>query len=281
MSETIETVAAPVAAPPAPDPVTEANRAIDEAPGENDGEPKPDEAKPADDAKPDEKPKAEKTPEQRALERAERKIDRLVRQREELRAQLNQGLPNAQIQGTNQPESDDSEPLTLSRAELQALIDKRAKEIAPTISEQQAEIEHRRKVVGTLAKAWGQEKFDALASDLDEALGGLADRSGKPKPATDAIFEADEPKALIEYLADPDNADEADALARMSPIQVGRAIAKLEAKLAAKPETKPQPSKAPPPLEPVKGQGTLAKDPNAMTDAEFATWRRRQIAQRH
>ena len=253
---------------PVADAALEANRVIDAAEGEN--------VELQDEPKAEEKPKPEKTPEQRALERAERKIDRLVRQREELRAQLTR----EPIASTNGPESDDSEALTLSRAELQALVDKRAKEIAPRISEQQTEIEHRRKVVGELAKTWGQEKFDALAADLDEALGGLADRSGKPKPATDAIFEADEPRALIEYLADPDNADEAEAIARMSPIQVGRAIAKLESKLAAKPVEKPQASKAPAPIERVNGQGDLK--PRALTEvrtqAEFEKRRREYLA---
>lgn len=226
----------------------------------------------------EEKPKPEKTFEQRQIERQARKIDRLVKQREELRARLEQGgLQARQIGDTNGAQADDTEKLSLSQAELQELIDKRAREIAPVIKEQQAAIEHRRKVVDGLAKDWGQEKFDALASDLDEAFDGLADRSGQPKPATDAIFESDDPKALIEYLADPEHADEAEAIAQMDALRAGRAIAKLEAKLA---QAKPQPSKAPPPLEPVKGRGELDPDPSRMTDAEFAAWRRRQIAQR-
>ncbi len=51
----------------------------------------------------------------------------------------------------------------------------------------------------------GRQKFDAYASDLDDAFGGLVGQDGKPKPATDAIFESEMPAALIEYLADPEN----------------------------------------------------------------------------
>ena len=229
-----------------------------------------------------EEAKPEKTPEQRALARAERKIDRLVRQREELRAQL--GRPgNAQDlrQGAGNDkittEQEDADSVSLSRAELQRLVREEAAKLAPTIKEQQAEIEQRQKVVQGLAKSWGQEKFDTLAADLDDAFGGLVDAKGQPKPATDAIFEADDPASLIEYLADPDHADEAEAIARMSPIQAGRAIAKLESTIAAaKAEAKPKPSKAAAPLEPIRGDGktTVSRVP---TDPKaYMEWANKQ-----
>lgn len=225
-----------------------------------------------------EEAKPEKTPEQREIERSRRKIDRLVRQREELRAQLNGRLQESPIDDTNRTTQDDSETLSLSRAELQRLVKEEASRLAPVVKEQQAEIEHRQSVMQSLAKTWGQERFDELASDLDEVFSGLADRSGKPKPATDAILEADEPAAVIEYLANPDHADEAEVISRMGPIQAGRAIAKLEAKLqAARAEAKPKKSSAPAPIEASRGQGTAPSGyhPN-MTDAQYAAWRKSQ-----
>jgi hypothetical protein len=124
-------------------------------------------------------------------------------------------------------------------------------------------IEHRQGIVKALAKEWGQEEFDAKASELDEVFGGLADAQGRPKPATDAIFEADNPKAVIEYLTDPDNADEAERIARLPAVRAGREIARLEAKLEAeKAKAKPKPSNAPKPLEAVKGGGV----PSGMPD---------------
>ena len=223
----------------------------------------------------------EKTPEQRELDRARKKIDRLVRQREELRAQVPraQNLRPGQIAGTNQQPQDDSEPLTLTRAKLQQIVQEEAARLVPAIKEQQAETEQRQKVVASLAKSWGRERFDELAEDLDRSFGGLADAHGRPKPATDCIFEADDPAALIEYLADPENDEEAEALGRMNDRQAGRAIAKLEAKIAGRSD-KPRASNAPRPLNAVRGTGSVDKDPSAMSDPEFAAWRRRQIAQR-
>ena len=184
------------------------------------------------------------------------------------------------IDGTNQTEQDDSDSLSLSRQELAALIEKEAKKLAPVLKEQETVIEQRRRVAEGLAKSWGQDKFNALASDLDAAFDGLTDAKGQPKAAADAIFEADDPKSVIEYLADPDNAAEAAAIARMSAVQAGRAIAKLESKLEAKKSTdKPQASKADAPIEPERGRGTVKSD--APTDmAGYMAWANKQYARR-
>jgi len=225
------------------------------------------------------------TPEERELRRIRRGIDRRTAQLEEDRAEAAQaraeaeqlrqqlGLTHKRQESNNSNQSEDGETLSLSRADLQKLIDDRAKELAPTIKQQADEIEHRRSIVGKLAKEWGADKFDELASDLDDAFGGLADRTGKPKAATDAIFESDSPKALIEYLADPDHAEEASALARMTASQAGRAVAKLEAKLAAE---KLQPSKAAAPIEAVRGGGSTKTAPDA-SDAGYIDWKIKQI----
>lgn len=229
-------------------------------------------------AKPEgeEPPKKEKTQEQREIERLRRRVDSLTRQKYELRAAAPQ-----QPQQKEDPEHGD-EPVTLSRAELQRMVAERAEKLAPSITEQRAEIERRNGTVKALSKEWGQEEFDAKASDLDAAFEGLTDAQGRPKPATDAIFDADNPKAVIEYLTDPDNADEAESIARLSAARAGMAIAKLELKLKeAAAKAKPQPSNVAKPLEAVKGGGVPTKDPSQMTDREFAAWRRGHIAKRN
>lgn len=237
-------------------------------------------------AKIEEEPaKKEKTAEEREIARLRKIVDRRTKRigsMEERLAEIEGGLRARPIGATNETEEVNSEPLSLSRAELQRLVTEEARKLAPSISEAQAEIEHRRKVVDGLAKSWGQEKFDALAEDLDAAFGGLTERNGKPKAATEAIFESDAPQALIEYLADPDHTDEAEAIGRMSAVQATRAITKLETKLAqAKAADKPQPSKAAAPIEAIRGSGTLSTGYRAdMSDAEFATLRARQKAQR-
>jgi hypothetical protein len=211
--------------------------------------------------------KKEKTPEQREIDRLRRRVDNLTRQKYELRA----SVPQAQQAET--PKVGDDEPVTLSRAELQKMVAEQAKQLAPTINEQKAVIEHRQGIVKALAKEWGQEEFDAKASELDDAFGGLADAQGRPKPATDAIFEADSPKAVIEYLTDPDNADEAERIAGLSAVRAGREIAKLELKLkeeAAK--AKPKPSNAAKPIESVKGGGVPAGMPDPSNTKAYIAW---------
>ena len=210
--------------------------------------------------------KPTKTPEQRELDKARRRIDRLTKRLHERDAVENYRASQEPVHNA----ANDDEQVTLSRAELQAQIQQEARKLAPTMKQQQAVIEHRQAVVAALDKEFGTARFNEIAEDLDSALGGLSDRNGVPKPATDAIFESENPKALIEYLADPDNEDEAEAIGRMSAVQAARAIVKLEAKLSSK----PQPSKATEPIAAVKAAATGKKSIFEMTDAEFFKSRR-------
>ena len=226
--------------------------------------------------------KAEKTPEQREIERLRRGLDRKTRQREEARAeaallrdQLTRGVKNP-----NNHDTDDSEPLTLTKAELAEFVKAEAAKLAPTIQSEKAESERRQGVITSLEKTWGKERFDEVSSDLDEAFGGLTDRSGRPKPAIEAVFEADEPAKVIEWLADPDNVDEAERISKMGAVQAGRAIAKLELQLSAESQkSKPRASKVPAPLESIRGGGVNAEpDESKMTDVQ---WAKHQEAKRN
>lgn len=254
---------------PAPEPVAPlAENAAPADPPQNEGE------------KPEPK---ELTEEQRQIRRLERNLQRALVQRGQLKTELEHArrLTPKPIEADNQGEGSDSEPLTLSRAELQKLIESKAREIAPRITEQETVIEQRRRVIEGLTSKFGQERFDQLAGDLDSVFDGFRDGRGNVKPAVDAVFEAKDPAALIEYLADPEHADEAEALARMSPVKAGMRVAELAAQLAAK---KPKPSQVAAPLEPAKASGTLStkrladlvNDPDA-----FAKRRREQMGKRH
>ncbi|MFM2088273.1 MAG: hypothetical protein RLZZ237_3142 [Pseudomonadota bacterium] len=215
-----------------------------------------------------EQQKKEKTPDQREIERLRRRVDNLTRQKYEARA----AAPAPQQQ--QNADDDNGEPVSMTRAELQRHIAEQAKQLAPALTQQQAVAEKRQGIVASLAKEWGAEKFDTLASDLDDVLGGLADRSGAPKPATDAIFESDNPKGLIEYLTDPDNADEAERIATMSAVQAGRAIARIEDKIAANGKAaKPQPSNAATPLEaPRNNSGKTGSMPDPSNTKAYIAW---------
>ena len=231
----------------------------------------------AGDAAPEEtKAKPEKTQEQREIDRLRRRLDTKTRQLYEARANVPAGQQQQQQQQQQQPSNqggEDDEPVTLTRAEMQRQIAEQAQRLAPSLSEQRAEVERRQGIVQSLAKEWGAEKFDNLSADLDDVLGGLTDRSGKPTPATDAIFYADNPKAVIEYLTDPENAEEAERISKMTAVQAGRAIGRLEDKLeAAKSKAQPKPSKAPSPLEPARGGGVPTGMPDPSDTKAYIAW---------
>jgi len=209
-----------------------------------------------------------------------RNMERSLRHAQRQLGALQERLQYTQTSGNNQPAQDDSELLSLSRQDLERLVQDEARKLAPVLKDQETVIEQRRRVAEGLAKEWGQDGFNARAQDLDAAFNGLTTADKSPKPAVDAIFEAEKPAAIIEYLTDPDNASEAEAISRMSAVQAGRAIARLEMKLSAKVPDKPQPSKAPAPIENERGQGKIVSDPSQMSDKEFILWRKRQIAQR-
>jgi hypothetical protein len=236
------------------------------------------EAKPEGEAAP-EKTESELRMEQleRENKRMQRGIDRRTRQLAEERAR--NGLTRNPIGGDNQDNANDSEPLSLTRAELAQFVKAEAEKLAPTLADQQGESQRRQGVIDSLAKTWGQEKFDEVASDLDEAFGGLTDRSGAPKPAIEAVFESDNPTAVIEWLADPENSDEAERISKLSAVKAGREIAKLESKIAAKAvQDKPEPSKAPKPLEPVRGVTKVNGMPDPKNTRAWMDWRNAQEA---
>jgi hypothetical protein len=267
-TETALPVAAPVEASEQPSAeqlvLTEKNRAIDEA----------DPQDPARETKEEPQAKPEKTADQREIERLRRGIDRRTRQLAEARAQV--GLHKQPIEAHNAASADDSEPLSLTRAQLREMVNSEAERLAPTLREQANEVERRRGVVTGLAKTWGTERFNDLSSDLDAAFDGLKDANGNPKPSVEAIFEADDAAKVIEYLANPEHDDEAEAISRMSAAQAGKAIAKLEARIASETaQAKPKPSKAPAPLEPVRGGGNALKAWMQLGDKEFIEHRRK------
>lgn len=204
------------------------------------------------DAKPEDQPKKEKTHEEREIARLRRRVDNLTRQKYELQSRP---LRETENQGDNRQQQADSDALSLSRAELQQLVEKEARKLAPTISRQDAEIEHRNVSVKGLVKELGADKFQELTDDLALVFDGSKQL---------AILETDNPRALLEYLTDPENADEADRIAGMSDFRAGRALLGIESKIKAAAETaKPVPSRAGAPLEPLRSE---AAAPNGMPD---------------
>lgn len=96
------------------------------------------------------------------------------------------------------------------------------------------------------------------------------------EPMAEFITDSDSGAEIAYYLGK--NPEKAADIASMSPVKAARELARLETELAARP--KPQPSNAPAPITPIEGKSGGSKDPAEMTDAEFAAYRRRQIAAR-
>lgn len=90
-----------------------------------------------------------------------------------------------------------------------------------------------------------------------------------------AIQESDIGPKIAYYLAS--NPDEADEVAQLRGSAAVRAIGRIEAKLEL---SKASITKAPPPIEPTGTKATAVKSPDAMSDSEFAAWRKRHIAAR-
>ena len=235
-------------------------------------------------------PKLEKTEAERERIRMQRGIDRKTRQAAEARAEAAQLRAEverltASQKGVNyQSTADDSEPLSLTRSQIAELVKAEAAKLAPTIQHETAERERRQSVVSSLASTWGQDKFDSISNDLDEAFDGLVDRrSGQPKPAIEAVFEADNPAQVIEFLTDPENVDEAEKVSKMSAAQAGKYIAKLEANLSEKPKVESKASKAPAPIEPVRRSSATANSglSDELTPAEWLARRNKQLRERN
>lgn len=230
-------------------------------------------AAPADDQQQEQqdKPEGEQKPERHPLEKElakeRRRIPRLVEQRETARAEaarykaelervLGSDLQNSRADDKNSSD-DDSDVVRIPRSELPKLAER--------LQSEANERETLRKSAAEMRKALGDD-FERVTDELAEIFN--ADLQF-------AVAASEAPAELARYLTDPDNADEAERIRRMSPIQAGRAFAKIEAKLAAKPE-KPQPSKAPKPVDPVRGGGgSIEPDTTKMTDAQWLEYRRK------
>ncbi len=203
--------------------------------------------------------KPEKTQAEKELARERRRIAQLTRIRREQEAEIaalraqNPTLQRSTAGAHNQDATgDDGETLQLTRAELRELIRQDAERLAPTINAEQNRQKQLQQAAAATREALG-ERFEALTDDLAAVL---------PAPKQLRVLTAEKPAALIQYLTDPENAAEADALGGMDDFEFGRALAKLETKAyAVQAKQQPQRSNAALPLEPTRGRGTISGGP--------------------
>lgn len=97
----------------------------------------------------------------------------------------------------------------------------------------------------------GKSRFPDFSQALQEVaqeVGPLFGQGGFPTPVGEAILDADDPAALLHHLGT--NPDVAADLRGLSPVQVARRIARIEAEMSKPRE--PKVSTAPKPVTPVR-----------------------------
>lgn len=214
-------------------------------------------------------PKEPESEESKALKRMQRRIDKRTADVYRERAEKDQLAHRiAQLEQRLQPEDGQTQP---SGADLERVVQSQAQTLAQEIARQQ---DVSRSVASVLKAGRELPNFDAACNVVNEEL-PFYDRAGKPTPFLSAVLEFDQPAQLLSHLGS--NPDLAAELADLTPTRLVRRLDAIEREMADK--AKPKTSQAPKPLDPVRGQGG-SKEPSAMTDREFAAWRKAQIAQR-
>ena len=193
-------------------------------------------------------------------QRAERRINR--KHAEAAAANERVRALEAQLQRYETPQEQAEQ--TSTPADIDRIATERAAEMLTV----QQVTQRSNAVFSAGVKAFGDSFGEAVASVIEDA-GPLVHQNGKPTPLGEAILDADKPEALLHYLSQ--NPDDAEQLRGLSPAQVGRRIARIEAAMAT---TEPKRSNAPKPLAPVKGvsapQGVDPSDTRRWIEAENA-----------
>lgn len=118
-------------------------------------------------------------------------------------------------------------------------------------------------------------KGKAEFPDFDNAVANLQ-MVGVNREFLEFAAASDAGEKLLHHLGK--DLDEAARISSLPPVLMARELTKLELKLG---QTQAKPvSKAPAPINPIAGTSGGSKEPSEMTDAEFAKWRRSQIAKR-
>lgn len=233
---------------------------------------------------------AEETPEEAekksaAKERREREKAYKARLREDREAALSKAAAaEARIERIKAAGSATTEPLEKEFADYTEYVAAKAVwKHSKGLSEREAgeisaEAEHARRVAEELEqreRALMVQNYDAQRqeartrySDFDAVVAqqGLFP-VGTHLP--DLVLQSDAPADVAYAIASDRNLH--DTLLRSDPVSAARMIGRIEAQLSLpKPRTQ---SKAPDPINPVRGTAASGKSPDKMTHAEFVAWR--------
>ena len=214
-----------------------------------------------------------------------RERDRRDYEVERLRAELEQARTAPKAEVAPQNDFPTLEAFGYDEGKFNAAVashySKLATEQARAAAQEQMRLEREAEQRRRAGESWATKEAEFIKSKPDyvEKV-----RDNRSLPITEhmaqVISESDVGPQVAYYLGE--NTDKARAIANLPPLSQAREIGRIEAAiLAEKAKPKPAVSQAPPPISKVDGnEAQVEKSPNDMSDAEFAKWRKRQIAAR-
>lgn len=186
---------------------------------------------------------------------AEKRINRLIRERAELRAKA-EYLERA-LQDRN-PQRENGESVD-PKLDIDELVNRKFEE-----RERQSQIKS--------VEAKRDSIFAQAAKDGDFDADDFLESTVVTPVMAEAILESDAASKVVKYLYN--NPEEAERIAELSAARQAVEIGKLEAKLSAAPAPAKK-SGAPAPIKPVGGKSTVSNEYRPdMTDAEYREWRK-------
>jgi hypothetical protein len=218
----------------------------------------------------------------------QKRIDRAVRQKYEAEAEakvLRERISQIENSHRSQPRQQEAGEPKLDQfdniedyvaAKAGWVADKRINETLTAREKAQAE-KNAQAAQSKTAETWNKRVMTAQneMSDYDDVVGS-SDIDFKEPAVIDAIRESEIGPKIAYYLAS--NPEIADEIAEMRGLAAIRAIGRIEAKLEG---VQSNATKAPAPISTVGQKASITKSPEKMTDAEFAAWRKAQIAKRN
>lgn len=111
--------------------------------------------------------------------------------------------------------------------------------------------------------------------EYQEAAEAFITVTGENPQLAEVLMTSEHGPAVVHYLGS--HLDEAVSIAQMPAHLAAAAVARIEARVAAKPKPVTKAPNPPPTLG--GGKGTVAKNPDEMTQAEWLAWRNTQLTQ--
>lgn len=174
----------------------------------------------------------------------------------------------------------ENEQLRQRLAELEAksgLTDKPAEQADPVaLAREISRVERFTEKANAIVSAGTKAHADYMISlaALSQEVGNFVQPNGAPSQFMEVVLEvSDKPEALLYHLGK--NPEVAEELADLSPIRLAKKLARIESELTE--SAKPQNSKAPKPLEPVKGKASDSELGPGLSDAEWIKRREAQL----